>query len=82
MIREFLISNWRAKLISLFIAVSIWYLIKLNLNAEKYDFPVPGTAPTASQRPPSMPAAIDESILTPLIPAPVPGPVSPGDNRR
>lgn len=66
-VRRFFLENWRAKLVSLFIAISIWYLIKSNLDGAKRDFPVPGTTVPAT--------APDASILSPLIPAPVPVPV-------
>lgn len=65
-VREFFLENWRAKLVSLFIAISIWYLIRSNLDGTKRDFPVPGTTVPA--------AAPDASILSPLIPSPVPVP--------
>lgn len=66
-IKRFLVEGWKAKLVSLFIAISIWYLIKSNLDGARLDFPVPGT---------TVPAAVpDDSILGPLIPAPVPVPV-------
>lgn len=66
-LKQFLVEGWRAKLVSLFIAISIWYLIKSNLDGAKRDFPVPGT---------TEPAAVpDASILGPLIPAPVPVPI-------
>jgi hypothetical protein len=66
-LKQFLVEGWKAKLVSLFIAISIWYLIKSNLDVARRDFPVPGT---------TVPAAVpDGSILGPLIPAPVPVPV-------
>ena len=66
-IKRFLVEGWKAKLVSLFIAISIWYLIKSNLDGARRDFPVPGT---------TVPATVPEdSILAPLIPAPVPVPV-------
>lgn len=66
-IRQFLVEGWKAKLVSLFIAISIWYLIKSNLDGAKRDFPVPGTTVPSP--------APDASILGPLIPAPVPVPI-------
>jgi hypothetical protein len=66
-LKQFLVEGWKAKLVSLFIAISIWYLIKSNLDGARREFPVPGTTVPA--------AAPDDSILAPLIPAPVPVPV-------
>ena len=74
-IKRFLVEGWKAKLVSLFIAISIWYLIKSNLDGARRDFPVPGT---------TVPATVPEdSILAPLVPAPVPVPVPVpgGDNK-
>ena len=47
-IKRFLVDSWRAKLVSLFIAISIWYLIRSHLEADRREFPVPGTAPAAA----------------------------------
>jgi hypothetical protein len=44
-IKRFLVDSWRAKLVSLFIAISIWYLIRSHLESARREFPVPGTAP-------------------------------------
>ncbi len=68
------VHGWKGKLVSLFVALSIWYLIKSNLEKARQDFPVPGTTLLTPLRPTTGPV-IDESILTPLIPAPAPGPV-------
>jgi hypothetical protein len=65
-IKRFLVDSWRAKLVSLFIAISIWYLIRSHLEADRREFPVPGTAPTP---------VLEESILSPLIPPPVQVPI-------
>lgn len=67
-IKRFFIESWLAKLVSLGIAFSIWYLIKTNLET-KYDFPVPGTSPTSSSRTPGGPG-LDDPILGPLLPSP------------
>jgi hypothetical protein len=67
-IKRFLVDSWRAKLVSLFIAISIWYLIRSHLESARREFPVPGTAPTAVP-------GLEESILSPLIPPPVPVPL-------
>ena len=32
-LKHFFADNWRSKLVSLFIAVSIWYLIKSHLDS-------------------------------------------------
>lgn len=73
-IKRFLVENWRAKLVSLFIAISIWYLIRSHLEGDRREFPVPGTAPVVPVRPAANPG-LEESILSPLIPAPVPVPI-------
>jgi hypothetical protein len=65
-IKRFLVDSWRAKLVSLFIAISIWYLIRSHLEADRREFPVPGTAPAP---------VLEESILSPLIPPPVQVPI-------
>lgn len=67
-VKRFLVESWRAKLVSLFIAISIWYLIRSHLEGDQREFPVPGTAPVAAP-------GLEESILSPLIPAPVPVPL-------
>lgn len=73
-IKRFLVESWRAKLVSLFIAISIWYLIRSHLDGERREFPVPGTVPAATVRPVGG-SGLEESILSPLIPAPVPVPI-------
>lgn len=73
-IKRFLMESWRAKLVSLFIAISIWYLIRSHLDGDRREFPVPGTVPAVPLRPATTPA-LEESILSPLIPAPVPVPI-------
>lgn len=72
-VKLLIVHGWKGKLVSLFVALSIWYLIKSNLEKARQDFPVPGTAPLTPLRPGTGPV-IDESILTPLIPAPAPAP--------
>jgi len=67
-IKRFLVVSWRAKLVSLFIAISIWYLIRSHLEADRREFPVPGTTPSAVP-------GLEESILSPLIPPPAPVPL-------
>ncbi|HRQ89404.1 MAG TPA: hypothetical protein PLA50_11435 [Bacteroidia bacterium] len=82
-IKSFLTESWRSKLVSLFIAFSIWYLIKSNLDSTRQDFPVPGTAPLSPMSPlrPSSSPALDDSILGPLIPPPVSLPVPGADGK-
>lgn len=77
-IKDFLVEGWKAKLVSLLIATSIWYLIRSHLDGERREFPVPGTAPVAPSRPSTTPP-LEESLLGPLIPAPVPIPVPGGE---
>jgi hypothetical protein len=67
-IKRFLIESWRAKLVSLFIAISIWYLIRAHLEGDRREFPVPGTNPV-------LVPGLEGSILSPLIPDPVPVPL-------
>ena len=73
-LKRFLVESWRSKLVSLFIALSIWYLIKSHLSGAKQDFPVPGTTPSA----PASGPALEDSLLGPLIPTPVTIPVPGG----
>jgi hypothetical protein len=69
-IKLFFVENWRGKVISLFIAISIWWVIKSHLDADRQSFPIPGTG---SPTPRSTTAPIiDDSILNPLAP-PIPG---------
>ena len=70
-IKLFFIESWRGKVISLFIAVSIWWVIKSHLDADKMSFPVPGTGTPPAARSTTAPV-IDDAILNPLSP-PVPG---------
>ncbi len=72
-IRRFFVESWRSKLVSLLIALSIWHLIRSHLDGERRDFPVPGTVPVAPVRPATGPV-LDESLLGPLIPVPLPSP--------
>ncbi len=71
-IKRFFVESWLAKLVSLCIAFSIWYLIKSNLETRR-DFPVPGTVPATSPRTPAG-ATLEDSLLGPLLPAPIPAP--------
>jgi hypothetical protein len=73
-VKRFLVENWRAKLVSLFIAISIWYLIRSHLEGDRREFPVPGTVPAVPVRPVGSPG-LEESLLSPLIPAPAPIPL-------
>lgn len=39
-----ILSNWKAKITSLVLAVAIWYLIDTNLSRpDRVQFPIPGT---------------------------------------
>ncbi len=71
-IKRFFAESWLAKLVSLVLAFSIWYLVKSNLET-RHDFPVPGTAPANASRTPG--ASLEDSILGPLLPAPLPAPL-------
>jgi hypothetical protein len=73
-LKKFFVENWKSKLISLFIAISIWYLIKSHLDAGRQDFPVPGTSTPIPLRPATGPV-LDDTLLGPLIPPPPPVPV-------
>ncbi|MCB1206583.1 MAG: hypothetical protein KDN18_20150 [Verrucomicrobiae bacterium] len=79
-IKDFLVDNWKAKLVSLLIATSIWYLIRSHLDGERREFPVPGTGmPTSTPARPATTPPLEESLLGPLIPAPVTIPVPGGE---
>ena len=68
-IRTLFLESWRAKLLSLLIAVSIWYLIKSHLDADQPSFPVPGTeapVPTRTSTGPNL----DSTLLNPIPPVP------------
>ena len=69
-LKRFLVESWRAKLVSLFIALSIWYLIRSHLESDKKDFPVPGELSNPKR---------EDSILGPLIPTPPLIPVPGGE---
>ena len=73
-LKQFFVDNWKSKLISLFIAISIWYLIKSHLDAGRQDFPIPGTTTPTPARPATGPV-LDDTLLGPLIPPPVPVPI-------
>ncbi len=74
-IKQFFIESWKSKLVSLLIAISIWYLIKNNLESGRREPPVPGTAPAAAPpRGPTSPV-LEETLLSPLLPAPAPVPI-------
>ena len=71
--KELIFENWKAKLASLLIAVSIWYLIKSNLDKNVRSFPIPGTG-TMPTTPSINPLPlIDDIITNPLAPPPIPG---------
>jgi hypothetical protein len=77
-LKKFFVENWKAKLVSLFIATSIWYLIKSHLDSNEPAFPVPGTGTTPAARPVTGPV-LDDTLLGPLITPPptLPAPRSP-----
>ncbi|HQW29378.1 MAG: hypothetical protein KA152_01845 [Verrucomicrobiales bacterium] len=77
-LKHFFVDNWRSKLVSLFIAVSIWYLIKSHLDSAVQLPPVPGTGTTTPIRRVPGPV-LDDTLLGPLIPMPAPIPVPGGD---
>ncbi len=69
--KDLFLNNWKAKLASLLIAISIWYVIKSNLVQDNISYPVPGTEPGAPSVDPV--PVIEEIINSPLAPPPVPG---------
>jgi hypothetical protein len=79
-LKHFFVDNWKSKLISLFIAISIWHLIKSHLDSGNQNFPVPGTTTPTPARTATGPV-LDDTLLGPLIPPPVtvPIPVPGGD---
>ena len=70
MSKAFFLENWKGKLVSLLISVAIWYLIKSHLEADKPNFPIPGTNTPVPAR--STGPNLDDTLLSPLAP-PVPG---------
>ncbi len=68
-LKKFLVENWRSKFVSLFIATSIWYLIKSHLDSSEQAFPVPGTGAAPAARPATGPV-LDDTLLGPLITSP------------
>ena len=75
-LKHFFADNWRSKLVSLFIAVSIWYLIKSHLDSAVKAPPVPGTG-TGTTIPirRTQGPVLDDTLLGPLIPIPIPAPI-------
>lgn len=69
-IKHIFFNNWKPKLASLLVAMSIWYLIKSHLEEDVQEFPVPGTSTPTAPRP-STPS-LDDALLPPLAP-PIPG---------
>ncbi len=61
-IKRFLVEGWKAKLVSLFIAISIWYLIKSNLDGTS------ATSPCRARR--CRRRCRNDSILGPSFPPP------------
>jgi hypothetical protein len=52
-LKSVVLDNWIAKLVSLAIAMSVWYLTKTNLPPEKEVFPVPGVEEVKEPVPPT-----------------------------
>jgi len=52
-LKSVILKNWIAKLVSLAIAMSVWYLTKSNLPPVKEEFPVPGSDTVAEPEPPT-----------------------------
>lgn len=71
--KELFFENWKAKLASLLIAVSIWYVIKSNLDKNVRSFPIPGTGTMPTTPSNSVMPLIDDIITNPLAPPPIPG---------
>ncbi len=65
-------KNWKAKVISLLVAMLTWYLIADHLSVDEPQYPIPGTVAPSPRPPSTTPPALDESLLAPLrnIPAP------------
>jgi len=76
--KELFFENWKAKLASLLIAISIWYVIKSHLEKSIISYPVPGTG-TVPSTPSIGPGPLIKDIIpNPLAPPPVPGSKSSG----
>ena len=73
MIRDFFLDNWKGKATSLVIAFAIWYLIKSNLDEVEKEFPIPGTGTIPAAGSTAPPTPLDDTILSPLAPPPIPG---------
>ncbi len=52
-LKSAMLDNWIAKLVSLAIAMSVWYLTKTNLPPSQEEFPVPGVETVAEPVPPT-----------------------------
>lgn len=68
--KQFFTDNWKGKLVSLFIAISIWHLIKSHLDSGNQNFPVPGTTSPTPARPATGPV-LDDTLLGPFMPPPI-----------
>ena len=67
-IRAIFLESWRAKVLSLLIAMAIWYLIRSHLDADTPSFPVPGTDTPPVRTTPG--PNLDDTLLNPLPPVP------------
>jgi YbbR domain-containing protein len=46
--KRLILNNWRAKLISLLLATTLWYLIKKNVATTQSPFERPSQAPASA----------------------------------
>ena len=69
-LKQFFVDNWRSKLASLLIAISVWHLIKYHLDSGERPFPVPGEGTISPAKP-----VLNDTILGPLTPVPAPAPI-------
>ena len=49
-VHEVTLENWRAKLISLLLAIMVWYLIKKNVATSPMPFERPSSTPITETR--------------------------------
>ncbi len=70
--RDFFTRNWKAKVISLLVAVLTWYLVADHLKVDEPQYPIPGTGSSPARTNPTTAPALDESLLAPLRNPPTP----------